>query len=115
MQIFSGEETSINTLTKGIAKNRSTDPKIAHPSDPDLLRIPTALEHARCKGAPERLIQDLPQTTAHELLGQAVCYSPFKALGLHLGQALKRFGCSVSEAMIDGLIGSDFKAAASVG
>jgi len=92
MQIYTGSETSINTLTKGITKNRSTDPKIQHPENPDLLRIPTAREHARCKGVPEKLIEGLSQTTAHELLGQGICYSPFKALGEYLGLVLKRFG-----------------------
>jgi len=91
MQIYTGAETSINTLTKGIGKNRSTDPKIQHPENPNLLRIPTAREHARCKGVPEHLIEGLSQTTAHELLGQGICYSPFKALGAHIGAALKRF------------------------
>lgn len=91
MQVYTGVESRINTLTKGIAKNRSTDPKIQHPVNPDLLRIPTATEHARCKGVPEHLIKGLPQTTAHELLGQGIVYKPFRQVAKHLGAALKRF------------------------
>jgi DNA (cytosine-5)-methyltransferase 1 len=91
MQVYSGQETAINTLTKGLSKNRSTDPKICHPNDANLLRVPTALEHARCKGVPEGLISGLCETTAHELLGQSVCYGPFRALGAHLAKALKAF------------------------
>lgn len=91
MQIYTGEESHINTLTKGIAKNRSTDPKIQHPSDPELLRIPTAKEHALCKGVPDKLITGLSQTLAHEMLGQGICYKPFQALGRYLGQCLKKF------------------------
>lgn len=91
MQVYDGSETVINTLTKGIAKNRSTDPKFQHPTNPDLLRIPKAVEHARIKGVPEELITGLSETTAHELLGQGICYSPFKALGCHLAQALRKF------------------------
>lgn len=88
MQIYTGEEPSIATLTKGIAKNRSTDPKIQHPENPDLLRIPTAREHARAKGIPEVLVDGLSQTTAHELLGQSIVYGPFKCVAKAVGSAL---------------------------
>jgi len=91
MQVYTGAETSINTLTKGISKNRSTDPKIQHPDNPDLLRIPTAQEHARCKGVPEHLIEGLSHTVAHELLGQGIVYRPFRLLARHLAAALKQF------------------------
>jgi len=89
MQIYDGPETEVNTLTKGIAKNRSTDPKFRHPDNPELLRIPTAREHARCKGVPEQLIEGLSQTTAHELLGQGIVYQPFRQVARHIGRALK--------------------------
>lgn len=89
MQIFNGSEPQIKTLTKGISKNRSTDPKIQHPTNPDLLRIPTAAEHARCKGVPEALIDGLSQTTAHELLGQGIVYGPFRHLAKHVAKALR--------------------------
>jgi len=91
MQLYTGEETSINTLTKGMQRNRSTDPKIVNASNPKLLRIPTAREHARIKGVPEHLIEGLSQTTAHELLGQGICVSPFIQVGKHLAKALLRF------------------------
>lgn len=100
MQIYTGAETRINTLTKGIAKNRSTDPKIQHPTDPSLLRIPTPLEHGRFKGLPENLITKLvgqmSATCAHELLGQGICYPPFKAVATHIGEALRRWVGSVT-------------------
>ena len=89
MQIYAGSETKIATLTKGIAKNRSTDPKIQHPTDPGLLRVPTAAEHARCKGVPEALIQGLCQTTAHEVLGQGVCFGAMTALFVGIGESLQ--------------------------
>lgn len=91
MQTFTGKENYIGTLTKGIAKNRSTDPKFVHPEDPTLLRIPTAIEHARCKGIPEHLIEGMPGTTAHELLGQAVCWNPFKQIGKLVAKAIKEW------------------------
>lgn len=91
MQVYTGEETSIATLTKGIAKNRSTDPKIQHPENPDLLRIPTAREHARAKGIPEILVDGLSQTVAHELLGQSIVYAPFKRVARAIGEAFAAF------------------------
>lgn len=91
MQVFDGSETYIGTLTKGISKNRSTDPKIQHPREPQLLRVPTAREHARCKGVPEHLVDGLSHTTAHELLGQGIVYRPFRQVAKHVGQALRQW------------------------
>lgn len=88
MQIFNGESPMIGTLTRGIAKNRSTDPKIQSPFDPDLLRIPTPIEHARCKQIPAKLIAGLSATTAHELLGQSIVWQPFRAIGELIGATL---------------------------
>lgn len=88
MQIYSGRERTINTLTKGIAKNRSTDPKIQHAECPELLRVPTAREHARIKGIDERIIDNVAETTAHELLGQSLVTHPFLALFEHIGNAI---------------------------
>lgn len=89
MQVFGREDTSIGTLTKGLLKNRSTDPKIQHPVHSNLLRVPTVGEHARVKGIPERLVEGLPATTAHELLGQSIVYGPFRGVAAHIARALK--------------------------
>jgi DNA (cytosine-5)-methyltransferase 1 len=91
MQIFDADADSIGTITKGYAKVRSTDPKIRHPENPDLLRQLTAKEHALLKEVPAELIENLSNTTAHEVLGQGIVYSPFKDLGQHVGNALNRF------------------------
>lgn len=89
MQVYTGQERTINTLTKGIAKNRSTDPKIQHAGCPELLRVPTAREHARIKGIDEHIIDGVSETTAHELLGQSLVTHPFLALFEHIGNAIK--------------------------
>ncbi|ACT52103.1 DNA cytosine methyltransferase [Methylovorus glucosotrophus] len=91
MQIFTEDSEHIGTLTKGYAKVRSTDPKIQHPEDPDLLRQITPEEHARIKQVPEHLIAGLSNTVAHEVLGQSVVYTPFKDLGQEVGQVLNVF------------------------
>lgn len=83
MQVFGPEDTKIATITKGYAKVRSTDPKIRHPSNPNLLRQLSPLEHARIKlqGAPESVVKsfigEAPATLVHELLGQGILYEPF--------------------------------------
>jgi len=89
MQIVTAFDTKCPTITKGYAKVRSTDPKLQHPSNPDLLRQFTPAEHARIKGIPERLVSGLSATLAHELLGQSICYEPFRAVGRLIGSALK--------------------------
>ncbi|MCC5611233.1 DNA cytosine methyltransferase [Nostoc sp. CHAB 5834] len=109
MQVYTGSESTINTLTKGIAKNRSTDPKIQHPTNPDLLRVPTAEEHARYKGVPLQLISNLSQTIAHELLGQGIIYNTFRCLAKHVGLELKKW---VSEGNQTALPAYQFKVAA---
>lgn len=81
MQVFTARHTSVANHTKGMAKNRSTDPKYQHPENPELLRVPTPIEHARVKDIPEALIEGLCTSTAHELLGQSICYPPFVAIG----------------------------------
>lgn len=88
MQVFTPESEHIGTITKGYSKIRATDPKIAHPTNPELMRQLTPAEHARCKGIPEKLIDGMGKTIAHETLGQSVCYAPFKALGKLLAGVL---------------------------
>lgn len=89
MQVFDASSHRIGTITKGYAKVRSTDPKIRHPDNPDLLRQITPIEHARVKQIPERLIAGLSDTVAHEVLGQSVVYKPFVALGALIAKSLK--------------------------
>jgi DNA (cytosine-5)-methyltransferase 1 len=90
MQIFDEQDEAFNCLTKGLGKNRHTDCKIRHPENPELLRIPTPVEHARAKGIPEVLIESLSKTIAHELLGQSVLFDPFVSVGEAIGTGLLR-------------------------
>ena len=89
MQVVTAFDTKCPTITKGYSKVRSTDPKVQHPSNPDLLRQFTPAEHARVKGIPEHLVVGMSATLAHELLGQSICYAPFKAVGRLIGSTLK--------------------------
>jgi DNA (cytosine-5)-methyltransferase 1 len=88
MQIVTAASNKCPTVTKGYSKARSTDPKLQHPSNPDLLRHFTPAEHARLKQIPTNLIAGLGMTIAHELLGQSICYEPFRAVGRCIGKTL---------------------------
>lgn len=91
MQTFGADAESIGTVTKGYGKVRSTDPKVKHPSDPNLLRQLTPIEHSRVKQVPSHLVAGLCSTTAHEVLGQGIVYEPFKGVGALVGNALNQF------------------------
>lgn len=88
MQIFSAESERVGTLTAGYSKIRSTDPKLRHPTNPELLRQFLPVEHARIKGVPESLISGISATLAHRILGQGVVYQPFVGVAKHLGESL---------------------------
>ena len=89
-QLLDGSEPLCGTIGKSYAKCRSTEPFVKHPSDDSLSRLFTPLEHCRLKGAPEKVIANLSDTTAHEVLGQAIAFPVFKSVGLCIGQGLLR-------------------------
>lgn len=91
MVTYAGDETAVNCVTAGYARRRSTDPKLQHPTKPDLLRQFTVAEHARLKGIPERLLAAAPGVTlGHQILGQSVIWPAFKHAAHFVGQALQR-------------------------
>ena len=96
MQIFDGDSQRIGTITKGYAKVRSTDPKIAHPDNPALLRQLSSAEHARVKQIPQHLAAGLSETLAHELLGQSVIHGALVAIGEHIARALVSWAASTA-------------------
>lgn len=93
MQIFTADSPTIGTLTKGLAKCRSTDPKIQHPTNPELLRNPTPTEHGHAKNIPAaamEVIKGISATLAHELFGQSVIHNALAAAAELTGNVLKR-------------------------
>lgn len=88
MQIVNPDSTSCPTLRKGLHKQGSTDPLLAHPTNPDLLRPFTVAEHARIKEVPEHLVDGLCKTAGHSLLGQSIAYAPVKALFKRIGESI---------------------------
>lgn len=91
MQIVGPESTRVGTIGTGYQKNRSTEPKVQHPTRPELLRLLTPREHAACKGIPGALVEGLSATTAHEVLGQSIVFSAFIAVGELLGRAIHKW------------------------
>jgi DNA (cytosine-5)-methyltransferase 1 len=87
MQILTGDSSAVPTIGKGYAKIRSTEPKLQHPENPDLLRQFSPAEHARFKQIPEGLIEGMSATMAHELLGQSINHDNFVEAGRIAGQS----------------------------
>lgn len=104
MQVFGPDDEKVATITKGYAKVRSTDPKIQHPSNPDLLRQITPAEHAKIKQFPPSIIEGLSATIAHEVLGQGVVRDPFVAASKAVGEAIMAFANDVRPENMPALI-----------
>jgi DNA (cytosine-5)-methyltransferase 1 len=90
-QLLTGEEAFCGTIGKDYAKCRSTEPFVVNKQDPALSRILTPTEHCRVKGIPEEMIEGLADTTAHQVLGQAVVFPAFEAVAKELGNSLWRW------------------------
>ncbi|CAN7647486.1 DNA cytosine methyltransferase [Acidovorax sp. LjRoot129] len=91
MQVVTAFSTKSSVIGKGYARIRSTEPKLQHPTNPDLLRQFTVAEHARLKQVPPHLVADLGLTIGHEVLGQSICYEPFRAVGTAIAATLRSF------------------------
>jgi DNA (cytosine-5)-methyltransferase 1 len=91
MQVFNADSTKLATITKGYARVRSTDPKISHPTNPDLLRQITVSEHAKAMQWPPNVVAGLAKTIAHELMGQGVLRTPFVAAAQLVGESILDF------------------------
>lgn len=91
MQIFTADSPKLATITKGYGRVRSTDPKIQHPTNPDLLRQITVPEHAKAMQWPPNIVKGLAKTIAHEVMGQGVLRDPFVAATHLVGESILDF------------------------
>jgi len=91
MQIVDKSSTSTPVIGRGYSKVRSTEPKLAHPTDTHLLRQFTVAEHARLKTIPEQLVLGNSKKIAHEILGQSVIYNLVTGTGHTVGRALLNY------------------------
>ncbi len=90
-QIVGPDATSCGVIGRGYAKVRSTEIRLRCPTDPEKSRLLTPAEHARVKGIREAHIAGLPDTTAHEVLGQSVLFGMLCAVGTMIGAGLRRY------------------------
>lgn len=91
MFVVTPESTRVGAQTKHLWKRQSTGTFVLHPTDPDLLRIPTVAEHARFKGVWTDMVEGVGLAFGHEMLGQSISVPPWRSVFKALGQALKRF------------------------
>ncbi|MBG6083030.1 DNA cytosine methyltransferase [Rubrivivax gelatinosus] len=89
MTVLTPASTSVPCLNKTLWKRQSTGAFVAHPVNPDLLRLPTVNEHARCKGVWPDMVENVGLTFGHEILGQSVTVPPFLSVFKLLGFALQ--------------------------
>jgi DNA (cytosine-5)-methyltransferase 1 len=89
MQIVDPGSTSVGTIGRHYAKWRSTEPLVQHPSNPKLKRLLTPAEHARVKTIPEKLVDGLAATVAHQGLGQSVLHGAFMAVGKAIARSIR--------------------------
>ncbi len=71
-QLLQGHENKVGTIGRHYAKKRSTEPFLVRPDGKE--RLFTPVEHARFKSIPESLIDGVPMTNAHQILGQSIDY-----------------------------------------
>jgi len=95
MHVVSGKDNKIATIGKSYQKNRSTETKVQHHDNPKLLRLFTKLEHARIKDFPAFMVDNLPKTTAHEVLGNGITKAPFFELAKSIGTQLLSLGMKI--------------------
>lgn len=89
-QLITEQSVSVGCLGKSYNKSRSTEPFLVNKTNPELSRLFTPLEHARLKGIPSDIINGNSVTTAHEILGQSVCWPCFEAVGFAIGISIAK-------------------------
>ncbi len=88
-QVLTEDAPSCGVIGRGYNRVRSTEPRLQHPTNPKLTRLFTPAEHARVKGIPERFIEGLSTTQAHEVLGQSILYPAFRSVGRLIAAATR--------------------------
>ncbi|TLX16345.1 DNA cytosine methyltransferase [Rhizobium sp. MHM7A] len=90
----------VGTIGAGYAKNRSTEPRIAHPTKENWSRLLTPEEHAAVKTIPPELVEGLSLTLAHKILGNSCIWTAFRSVGRLIGETVLS---EVQEQQIDAI------------
>lgn len=94
------DSQKVGTIGAGYAKNRSTEPRIAHPTKANWSRLLTPEEHAAVKTIPPELVKDLSLTLAHKILGNSCIWTAFRSVGRLIGETVLT---EVQEQQIDAI------------
>lgn len=89
MQILTRDDKSCGCIGSGYAKARSTEPRLQHPTNPNLSRLFNKNEHARIKKAPVSIVAGLSETVGHQILGNGVVFSLFVAIAQSIGMVAR--------------------------
>lgn len=87
-QFVDEDSETIGCIGRGYAKRRGTEPAVSR--EDGMERLLTPIEHARVKGIPEKLVEDLSAQLAHEILGQSILFGHAKVLAKRVGDHLVR-------------------------
>lgn len=91
------DSTQTPTIKRTNHKCQSDGVFVQHPVDPQLSRLPRALEHARLKTVPPSIIENLSETLACEVLGQGIVYVVAESLAMGIAeQCLAKSSLSVA-------------------
>lgn len=101
MQYVYEDSTSVPTIRKCYQKGGSSDPRLVHPTNPELSRLFTEGEIARIKGIQPHLIEGLSRSVATQVMGQGIVYAPFRAAAKRIGEALRNAVHAYREGLID--------------
>lgn len=107
LNVVTADSTKVGALGAGYSKARQTEPKLAHPTDPKLMRQLTPHEHAAVKTVPAELISNLGWTLAHTILGNSVTWAAWRSVGQHLGSAAMKHVCEASGMSLEALSSAD--------
>jgi len=88
MNMVGAEDETIGTIGARYWKWRSTEPKIPHPTKEGWARQLTPAEHAAVKAVPAALVDGISNTLAHQILGNSVIWSAWRAVGQFLGSSI---------------------------
>lgn len=89
LQVIDLSAKKISCLGAGYAKARTGEDRLKHPNKEGFSRLFTAKEHARFKSLPEKIITGLPETIAHQVLGNSVIGTLFESVGYVLIKTLR--------------------------
>lgn len=112
LNVVGPDATKVGALGAGYHKARQTEPKIAHPTDPNLMRQLTPKEHAAVKTVPHELVDGLGWTLAHTILGNSVTWAAWRSVGRYLGQAALNHVYGGSDWLLEGITADQLPAVA---